>query len=291
MTTLANFANAAVADLDFQNHIVDLIAEQYGEEEEDIFDAIDAMAEASGLSPEEVIGVLEGSYIADADLGYAFAEAFDLDEDMADGLAVLAEETALHYEDVEDYEDEAEDELYYDEDEDDLYYDEDDEDLYYDEEVDEADYAFQDEVSEFAQAAAEELNELREFKEVSEFKQALDNELVDILSTAEALLDARKMSPREYELAFCTGDGIPLASYSSADRIATFAAACEEGGEDLDNVLSNLRFLNEFINNRGGSLYPEGSFLDSDEVSLFSQNEYEDVDREEEYAFVNTLFN
>lgn len=290
MTTLANFANSAVADLDFQNHIVDLIAEQYGEDEDAIFEAIDAMSETSGLSPEEVIAVLQGDLIPDADLGYAFGEAFDLDEDMADGLAVLADEAILNYGDADDeeYYDEDDDEEYY-EDEDEEYFDE-DEDIYYDEdEVDEADYAFQDEVSEFAQAAAAELEDLREFKEVSEFKEALDGALVDILNDAEQLLDARKMSPREYEIAFCTGDGVPLASYSTADRISTFAAACDEGGEGMEMVLSNLRFLNEFIANRGGSLYPEGSFLDGDEVSTFSQNKYDDVDWDEEQAFISSI--
>lgn len=258
--------------LDFIDATLGLIEEEY----ETLEDGILALSEVSDIEPEEVISILDGTYIPDVEVAEVFAQAFEACEDDDTYLGYLAtaqytqevmeEELAELEAELEEY-DEDEDE--YEEDEDEYVTDE------YDEDEDEEDWDEEELTNsliaqEFSSQQSR-INQLENTLSEFNYNSTVNTYLEDLMGYADALIADSKMYAVEKALLF--GD---LDEFSPTDRLSYFSAACAEDNISPDVYLYGLNMCLQMIGQRG-EIFPE-SFVNK-EMALFSANE-EDLDEQ-----------
>lgn len=280
MATLAEFASAVETELPFTQAIIGCIEDDYGDDWES---AIENMSELTGLEPDNVVEYLTGERVPTLDFALGIAGAFPSvveDEDASIGFLNVAHQT---YEgmvgDGEDFYDDLED-LINDEDE---YYDEDYEDEY-DDYYDYDDEYYDDEsfsnaaISEFAyqkQMLDEQANTINQL----EYEKNLNAVLQDLIDEAENLVSYGAMLPIEYELAYGN-----IGEFNLHDRVACFSQAVDHSGCTDESYLQALKFINNFVTQRGEQL-PLNSFsADAQNTTLMEYPHQVEEELNDEYA-------
>lgn len=237
--------------LTFGNVLAELAANQYG----DLETAVEEIAYSTGQDIDDIIDILEGQALPDADLTEQLADVLDAtanDEVYVGFLRLAANERDEELEDIYDLEE--------------------DEEEYVDEDVTEAQLA--------AAYAAEVDNKLTNFQQ----EQAITKTLNQLITKANYLLENGAMYPVEYEILFSqvdssTGESVDIADFSEEDKLNAFVDLSIANG--FSDATDQFKAIDLFLSvcEKRGAILPMGKFSSEVEkenkLANFNQNEKE----------------
>ena len=207
------------------------------DEYEDPADGLQAIADASGYDPEDVLGLLQGEYVPDESMVDIIASCFETtqEEDMFIALHLLAAEA--RGEDLESEEDGEDTAGYYE-----------------DEEAEE-------EYNPEMEAAYSRIGELEGTIANFAAEQDLKTRLDQMIRFADGLLEDGKLSPVQFQGLF---GNMPDALDN--EKVAMFSSVCEANKVDAATELYAMNKCLEFAARCGNTL-PSGQVVGSDFVS------------------------
>lgn len=220
---------------DLGDALIGLIEETYEDPEEGVYD----IADITGQDPQTILAILSGEAVPDETLADQLVEAFDLDEDEADGFYTLV---------ARDYED-----------------------LGYDEPYDE-----EDEIDAQYSAAFSQLHRQNQSLEAKfsqmEYERTLDDRLINQELRARQGIGEGWLPPFIYRAEFSGFE-------SSSDRLATFSAMCATNGVDPESELYHREKLLDLLESNGSIIQfgeaayedIEDEFDDSEEDELLAE--------------------